>query len=217
MPRDYLFTFSPRPSDSASLAPTFINFVSSAGATIAPPSITETYAGTGFYTVNYNATQTVFFTMDGATTGLATSQRYIAGVFDPQDMFGSTLTGMGSTIFGIGNTVGAIGVTFTGFNATFAGQAVTLVAIGNTVASIASFGATFTAFGSLMGDTTSSFGSTSADPTTVFGFLKRAQEISEGNETYTKATGILDMFSRGSSTLLREKTISDSTSSTTKT
>lgn len=70
---------------------------------------------------------------------------------------------------------------------------------------------------SLIGDTTSSYGSTSIDPTTLFGFLKRNQEFWEGNQAYAKASGLMDFYSRGSSTLLVEKTITDSTSTTTKT
>jgi len=66
-------------------------------------------------------------------------------------------------------------------------------------------------------DNNDSFGSTSVDPTTVIGFLKRLQELGEGNALYTKATGIWQIFSRGSSTLLREKTLTDSTSTSTKT
>lgn len=62
----------------------------------------------------------------------------------------------------------------------------------------------------LLGNTTSSYGTSAADPTSVFGFLKRSQEIAEGNSVYTKATGIWDLSSRGSSTLLRSKTITDS-------
>ena len=68
----------------------------------------------------------------------------------------------------------------------------------------------------LVGDTASSFGTDAADPTTMFGFLKRLQELYEGDQDYTKATGVLDMYNRGSTTLLREKTIVDSASEITK-
>lgn len=61
-----------------------------------------------------------------------------------------------------------------------------------------------------IGDVTSSFGDSMVDPTTLFGYMKLIQEILEGNQTYTKATGVLEMFSRGSSALLIAKTISDS-------
>ncbi len=68
-----------------------------------------------------------------------------------------------------------------------------------------------------MGTVTDSFGSTASDPTTVFGFLRRMQEFWEGNKIYTKSTGIWQIFSRGSSTMLREKTLTNTTSQATET
>lgn len=67
-----------------------------------------------------------------------------------------------------------------------------------------------------IGTTASSFGSTSVDPSTLFGYMKRLQEHMEGNATYTKSTGILDIYSRGSSTLLVEKTLVDNSTTSTK-
>lgn len=61
----------------------------------------------------------------------------------------------------------------------------------------------------LVGDTASSFGDSAVDPTTLFGYMKLCQEILEGDQTYTKATGVLEMYNRGSTTLLVSKTISD--------
>lgn len=68
-----------------------------------------------------------------------------------------------------------------------------------------------------VGTTSDSFGSTSVDPTTIFGYVKRNLEMWEGDETFNKSTGVLDMYSRGSSTLLREKTLTNNTTQTTKT
>lgn len=205
MARDYLFTFgSGNPSSRASLAPTFISFVNASGQTLAAPSVTETYAGTGFYKVNYGSTVPVFFVMDGATTGLAASERYISGMFDPYDQFGQTLSAMAASLVVLGTTLSAVAGQVGGIGTTLA------YIDGNILASGASLS-------SLIGNSSSSFGSTSTDPTTLFGFMKRAQEFWEGDSTYTKATGILDFYNRGSSTLLREKTISDSVSTTTKT
>jgi hypothetical protein len=68
-----------------------------------------------------------------------------------------------------------------------------------------------------LGSTASSFGSTSVDPGTVYGYLKRLQEFNEGNSSFTKSSGVWDVYSRGSSTLLAEKTITQSTTSVTKT
>src|ERR1700688_2309317 len=91
MARDYWFSFgSGNPSTYSGLSPTFIAFINNAGTTYAPPAITER-ASTGLYQVSFGATQTMAFVMDGATTGLATSNRYIAGVMDPYDQFGVTL------------------------------------------------------------------------------------------------------------------------------
>lgn len=68
-----------------------------------------------------------------------------------------------------------------------------------------------------VGTVNDSFGSTSIDPSTIFGYVKRNLEIMEGDETFNKTSGVLDMYSRGSSTLLREKTLANSVSTTTKT
>ena len=68
-----------------------------------------------------------------------------------------------------------------------------------------------------LGFVTDSFGSTSIDPTTIWGFVKRTLEFFEGNKTYTKATGIWQIFNRGSTTLLRTKSITNNTTSSTET
>lgn len=57
-----------------------------------------------------------------------------------------------------------------------------------------------------------SFGSTALDPSTLLGYAKRSLEFWEGNAIFTKATGIWDIYSRGSSTLLREKALTNNTS-----
>lgn len=61
-----------------------------------------------------------------------------------------------------------------------------------------------------------SIGSTSVDPSSVIGFLKRLQEFNEGNAVFLKATGLWDVYSRGSSTLLAEKTLTNTVTSATK-
>ena len=62
-----------------------------------------------------------------------------------------------------------------------------------------------------VGTTSDSIGSTATDPSTVLGFLKRSQEFNEGNATFTKATGIWKVFSRGSSILITQKTLTNTT------
>lgn len=68
-----------------------------------------------------------------------------------------------------------------------------------------------------IGFTTDSFGSTAADPGTAFGFLKRLQELLEGDKIYTKSTGIWQRYNRGSTTLLRQKTLTNTTTQATDT
>lgn len=68
-----------------------------------------------------------------------------------------------------------------------------------------------------LGFVSDTFGSTSADPSTLWGFMKRILENFEGDATYTKATGIWQFFNRGSTTLLRTKTLTNTTTSATKT
>lgn len=68
-----------------------------------------------------------------------------------------------------------------------------------------------------LGSTGDSFGSTAIDAITLFGKLNRLQEDLEGNMVFTKATGVFQFFNRGSSTMLIQKQIVDSTSQTTKT
>lgn len=198
--RDYFVVFgSGNPTSKSGLAPTFITFISPSGAAGSAPSITEP-GSKGLYKFSYDASLTMIaFTMDGATTGLANSDRYVSGLLEPQDQFGITLAAIGTSLTAFGNTSIAIGTSH--------------IAQGNTLFALGASSALF----SFIGSTASSFGSTSLDPVDLFGFLKRAQEINEGNETYTKASGLLDFYSRGSSTLLREKTIIDSTATTTKT
>ena len=67
-----------------------------------------------------------------------------------------------------------------------------------------------------VGTTADSFGSTATDPSSVFGYLKRHLEWLEGEATFTKSTGLWDVYSRGSSTLLKEKTLTNTNSTATK-
>ncbi len=264
MARDYFFAFgSGNPSTYASLAPTFITFVNSAGTTFSAPSIAEKYPGSGLYYVSYGATQTMAFVLDGATSGLATADRYIAGVFDPYDQFGvtlnaayalgvtgvaigTTLTGFGLSNIALGNSNIALGMTnvaigltgtaignlniglgntnialesigltaMAGYGITQVAQGATLVGIGNSLSAI---GFSLGSMALAIGSTASTIGSTAISPGDVMGFLMRAREFAEGNQTYTKATGLLDYYVRGGVTLLIEKTVSDSSLTTTKT
>jgi hypothetical protein len=86
-------------------------------------------------------------------------------------------------------------------------------AIGQTLLGL---GSTVISFNEFLGTTASSFGSTAIDPVTVFGAVKRLQEILEGNATFSKTTGTWNIYSRGASTLLRVKTLTDGQTSTSK-
>lgn len=68
-----------------------------------------------------------------------------------------------------------------------------------------------------VGAITDSYGSTGIDPSTLMGYAKRNQEFQEGNAVFTKATGLWDIYSRGSTALLREKSLTNTTSQATKT
>lgn len=61
-----------------------------------------------------------------------------------------------------------------------------------------------------------SYGSTLLDPSSVLGYLKRNLEFNEGNAIFTKSTGIWDVYSRGSTTLLFEKQLANNVTSATK-
>ncbi len=66
-----------------------------------------------------------------------------------------------------------------------------------------------------IGYTGSSIGSTSVDPGDLFGYVKRAMELSEGNQTFIKSSGQWAIYDRGASTLLRMKTLTSSTTGVT--
>ena len=68
-----------------------------------------------------------------------------------------------------------------------------------------------------VGTLSDSIGSTSTDPASLLAYAKRNLEWNEGNATYNKSTTLWDVYSRGSTTLLREKTLTNTTSQATKT
>lgn len=94
-----------------------------------------------------------------------------------------------------------------------------LTGMGNTLGSMATLGANNV---TLMGTLADSIGSTLTDPSTMFGFLKRIQEFNEGNRSFTKSSGVFELWSRGvthvlgastysgTSTMLISKTVTDS-------
>jgi len=228
MAKTYYLQFgSGDPRQFFGLAPTFLTFNNN-GTAVTPPGISNVVGATGFYSFSWGTTTPIVFLADAATTSPGTNGRYVSGALDPvdrSDEYGTTMIAIGTSLMAQGVSLFAQGSTSLGYGfSVFAGlgfQGTTLVGIGTTLTGVGNtlgaIGATTSALGALVGDTTSSFGSTSIDPTTVFGFLKRVQEVQEGDQVYAKSTGIYDVYSRGSSTLLREKTISDTSTQTTKT
>ncbi len=191
------------PRTYTGLAPTMLIFADNAGATIAPPAITEALTGSGIYKFDYGTTVPISFLADAATTSPGPQGRYVVGSIDPADRadeYGTTLVAIGTTNVALGTTNVALGTT--------------AVAIGTT---ILAGNASLTVAVSGLGSTASSFGDSSTDPVDLFGYMKRVLENLEGNQTFTKPSGSLAIYSRGSSTLLTTKTIANSVSLVTKT
>lgn len=147
----------PRTYTALGASVSFIQFFDQTGQTLAPPSISEAFTGSGAYKFNYSIgySQSIWGLVDGGQT-LNSSVRYIRVQLDPVD-------------------------------------ALDLVA----------------------GYTGSGIGSTSVDPSDLFGAIKRRQEFQEGPQTFIKSSGIWDVYSRGASTLLVQKTLTSSVSGVT--
>ena len=197
--KTYWLKFGPTSAaDYTGLFPTMTIFNSLGITALVAPGITEIPAASGLYRFQYDPTTSIAFQCDGGAT-LSTSLRYIVGSLDPNDKADEDIASLGSTVAAIGVSTLAMGVTMFGI-----GQ--TVLGIGSTVGS----------FNEFLGTTASSFGSTAIDPVTVFGAVKRLQEILEGNATFSKTDGTWNIYSRGASTLLRVKTLTDGQTSTSK-
>jgi len=205
------------PRTYTGLAPTMLIFVDNAGATIAPPAITEALTGSGIYKFSYGTTVPISFLADAATTSPGPQGRYVVGSIDPADRadeYGTTLVAIGTTNVALGTTAVALGTTAVALGITNVALGTSAVALGTTIlANGTSLNVVVTGIGS----TASSFGTSSADPVDLFGYMKRILENLEGNQTFTKPSGSLAIYSRGSSTLLTTKTIANSVSLVTKT
>jgi len=60
-----------------------------------------------------------------------------------------------------------------------------------------------------IGTTTDVYGSASVDPTTIYGYVKRLQELQEGNASFNKTSGVWTVQSRSGATTLATKTLSN--------
>ena len=67
-----------------------------------------------------------------------------------------------------------------------------------------------------LGFSTDSYGTTAA-PSSVFGYVKRANEQFQSVATFSKTSGIWSVYAAGTSTLLMSKTLANSLAETTKT
>lgn len=205
------------PRTYTGLAPTMLIFADNAGATIAPPAITEALTGSGIYKFSYGTTVPISFLADAATTSPGPQGRYVVGSIDPADRadeYGTTLVAIGTTTTTLLNANNALVTTSVAIGLSNIALGTTNVAIGTTILAN-SISLSFVA--SVVGSTASSFGTSSADPVDLFGYMKRILENLEGNQTFTKPSGSLAIYSRGSSTLLTTKTIANSVSLVTKT
>lgn len=220
------------------LSPTFLIFKDSAGTNVTPPSIAEVGTGTGMYAFSWGTTTAIGFLADAATTTPGPQGRYVYGSLDPVDRadeYGATLIALGTTAVALGitnvalgTTNVALGTTNVGFGATNVALGTTNVALGTTSVAI---GTTLVAIATTIlaqstslsvvisgiGSTASSFGDSTTDPVDLFGYMKRLLENFEGNQTFVKTSGVLTIYSRGSSTTLRVKTIANSISMVVKT
>lgn len=229
------------PRSNSGLAPTFLSF-NNYGAAVTPPGITSVIGATGFYAFQYGTTTPIVFLIDGATSGLDATSRYVAGAIDPADRsdeYGTTivaqntsLTAQSSTLFGFGSSNIALGMTNVALGTSNIAIGNSNIALGTTNVAIGtSLGALgITILSSLgggagnslsaeilirLGSTMSAFGTSVADPVDVFGYLKRIQEFNEGNQSFGKTSGTWTINSRGGS-LLATKTLSNSSTTVTK-
>lgn len=211
------------PRSNTGLSPTFLIF-NTYGSGVTPPGITSVIGATGIYAFQYGTTTPIAFLIDGATSGLDATGRYVTGAIDPSDRadeYGTTLVAIGTSGLALGTTSVALGITGIAFGVSNLAIGISIYAQGNTLTALSitlsAISSTLGLLSGLIGSTTSSFGTDVADPNTLFGYLKRIQENLEGNNSYIKPSGALSIYSRGSSQLLITKTIANSVSAVIKT
>lgn len=195
-------------SATSGLAPTFTNFARlDTAATLAPPGITQIYAGVGIYSFEYTPSLPIYFQVDGATTGLG-SFRYIHGMLANLDQLDVLLAQQGGTLQAIGATI-------------LQGQVnlgSTLVAIGNTLGGLGgTLAVGMTSLLAAIGSTASVIGDNASNPATLYGYLKRLQNFNEGDSDYDKASGVWTITGVGGDTTLAVKTLNESSTNVTKT
>lgn len=203
------------PSTYPSLAPTLVTFMNMLdGTTIAGPGVTQ-LAGTGIYMFAHQTSTPFYFKMDAITTSTA-SDRYVYGVLGPIQQVDIQLTQLATTLASYNSSAGANFSTLTAYSVSLTATSSTLVAIGTTTISLIGTGTTNSAEILLrIGTTASSYGTTTTDPGDLYGFLKRNQEFLEGDQTFSKTSGVWNISTRGG-TLIQTKTLSQTSSQVSK-
>jgi hypothetical protein len=207
------------PRSNSGLSPTFLSF-NNYGTAVTPPGITSVIGATGFYAFQYGTTTPIVFLIDGATTGLDNSVRFVTGAIDPVDRadeYGTTIVAQGTSSLAQGLTLLGYGASNIALGTTGVAIGTSLIALGNTI--LAGSGGSGNSLSAeillRIGATTSTFGSNVLDPGDLFGYMKRMQEFLEGNQQFTKTSGAWQINSRGGS-LLATKSLSNSSTVVTK-
>lgn len=128
---------------------------------------------------------------------------------------GTTNVALGTTSVALGITGIALGTTTVALGTTTVALGVTNVGIGLTI--LTQLSGASSPVVNLIGSAGSTFGSSATDPIDLFGYVKRIVENLEGNQSFTKSTGALTILTRGSSTTLASKTITNTATAVTKT
>lgn len=204
------------PNTYPSLAPTFITWMDmQTGNTFSPPGITQ-LAFTGIYMFPHSTTTPFYFLLDAITTA-ASADRYVYGILSPIQQVDIQLTQLSSTLAAYNSTLTALGTSGVALGTSNIALGTTAVAIGTTITSL--IGSDISLSSDILnriGTTASSYGTTSTDPGTLYGYLKRTHEFLEGDQTFSKTSGLWAISSRGG-TLLVEKTLSQTSTSVSKT
>lgn len=208
MSTQYVVQFgSGNPTLRTGLTPTFVQFRTvSTGATALPPSIAE-ISNIGLYQFVYGPTVAISFVLDGGAAITDSGIRFLSQQLDPAQTIDVAVANLGTTTVAMGNSLSILGGSLSIMGNSMNIMGTSIVAMGVTVSSIVSGASGVLA---LLGNNASSYGDNTTNPTTVFGYLRRAQQFGEGDAIFTKATGVWDVYPRGvTTTLLLEKVLDD--------
>lgn len=202
------------PANYTGLSPTFLTFKDAAGNNFAGVSLTEVPSSTGIYTFLYGGTLPVSFVADAATTSPGVQGRYVTGSVEPVTVTDPNTVGLGATLIALGATLAEVDLDVVTFGNAIIAQTNTLLVQGSTILAAVLNISGFS--GSAIGSTASSYGTDTQDPTDLFGYMKRIQELLEGNAAFSRQNQVWNLLSRGSTTLLRSKIIGTDTVGVTK-